>query len=141
MSVSSELKHAYEGNSYEEALKLLFRDLEPAFSVGQASLRYGVWLLHRHSDLKPGEKMVWRHEGDCDVMRPTKEVPPRLAVERWDNNRQPLQFRDLGTDGAYEALSSPDDVDGRMWETFRSITDDKGISALGVTALPSKTYN
>lgn len=90
---------------------------------------FGIWIIHRHFGLDPGERMV----SVGNITKPAAEDPSHIA-ERWDQDGNEIEFMQPGADDASNMAPSPDLV-----KSFRDLMRDSfGVSILGLCRAPSR---
>jgi hypothetical protein len=110
----------------------LFSKLAPLFMQPEYAGKYAACLLHRHSDLQEGERMVTNNL----VTKPSVEVSPHIVAERWSSTGEEIEHR-FAKDPT--SLSPPPPFE--FLAKFKSILDANGIDNLGVTFAPDKLEN
>jgi len=105
----------------------LFSRLAPLFfdSESKRSGPYAVWLIHRHFELKPGERMV---EANGST-KPSTESSPNIVPHLWSRTGEAIEFRSVSES---DTSTLPPPPSPEFFSKFRSILDENGIDALGI---------
>jgi len=121
---------------FEEQLKssgidraVLFSQLAPLFSHAPEFLpgldghKYAVYLIHRHYELKPNERMV---ATDCST-KPSTEYSSNIAAHIWSMAGVALEYRHFPN-----GFPVPKPPSEQLLTLFRSILNKAGIDTLGI---------
>jgi len=111
---------------FEEQLKSagidraeLFSELAPLFH-GIEGHRYAVYLIHRHYELKPNERMV----ATKSSTKPSTESAPNIAPHIWSMDGVALEYRHFSS--RFPVPPRPLSIG------FRSVLKKMGIDTLGI---------
>jgi len=113
---------------FEEQLKSagidrakLFSDL--ALHFGAKDKRYAVYLIHRHYELKPKERMVATDRST----KPSTEYSSNIVAHIWSMDGVALEYRHV-KDGSTDSQKPSDE----LFSSFRSTLKEAGIDTLGI---------
>jgi len=84
---------------------------------------YAVYLIHRHYELKPGERMV----ATDTSTRPSTEFSPNIVPHIWSINEEAREFRFVS-----DPSTHPPPPPREFFSKFRSFLEEKRIDTLGI---------
>ncbi|PPQ90186.1 hypothetical protein CVT25_013316 [Psilocybe cyanescens] len=117
-------------------LDALIEALAPLFLTGDERFKFGICIMHRHFDLKDGERMVTVPETDEEnlnrvaITQPSTDTSSNIVAERWMFDGK--EFEHAVVDDP-TSITPPSD---EFFEEFRRICKSfgNGVDILGICA-------